>query len=91
MHGEDQLLEYLQPGVFVGQLRLHIGDGLVSCPHLPFSDVVHPHLGRYHPAVDVPWRGDTQAVFSFDGDRLQPADTPVKLDMEDGDLIQVNL
>ena len=47
-------------------------------------------LGKLH-GDKLKWNGRKKLVFSFDGDRLQPADTPVKLDMEDGDLIQVNL
>ena len=46
--------------------------------------------GKLH-GDKLKWNGRKKLVFSFDGDRLQPADTPAKLDMEDGDLIQVNL
>ena len=49
-------------------------------------------LGKLHDDK-LKWNGrkPKKLVFSFDGDRLQPADTPAKLDMEDGDLLQVNL
>ncbi|OMO53271.1 Small ubiquitin-related modifier, SUMO, partial [Corchorus olitorius] len=30
-------------------------------------------------------------VFSFDGDKISPADTPASLEMEDDDLIEVHV